>query len=82
MTIRVPVFLYMAEEDLFRLGNSEGPRLDHVRERDVDIYVAGGILFVKANGKGISLLTEDGMRGKRGGWLWKLRAGLQLPPAW
>ena len=80
MTILLPVFLYIVDEDLYRLGNSEGPRLDHVRDRDVDIYVVDGISFVRANGKGISLLTEAGVRGARGGWLWKLRAGLPPPP--
>lgn len=80
MTTQVPgVILYMAEEDLYRLGNSTSPRLDHVRHADVDTYSTNGILFIRANGKGISLLTEDGVRGKRGGWLWKLPAGLALP---
>jgi hypothetical protein len=71
----------MAEEDLYRLGNSTSPRLDYVRDTDVDMYSTNGILFVRANGKGISLLTEDGARGKRGGWLWKLPARSPLPPA-
>ena len=50
----------MMEEDLYRLGNSISPRLDHVREEiDVQTYERNGIRFVQATGEGISLLTES-----------------------
>lgn len=80
MTTHVPgVILYLAEEDLFRLGNASSPRLDHIRETDVDFFVRNGITFVKANGKGLSLLTEERARRRVGSWLWKLPARVQLP---
>ena len=80
MTANFPnIILYIAEDDLFRMGNATSPRLDHVREEDVDFFFRNGIKFVKANGKGISLLTEDRARKRRGGWLWKLAGQTALP---
>ena len=82
---RIPedvTFLYLAEADLYRLGNSTSPRLDHVREsgrKDVDTYERNGIRMVKANGKGISLLTESRLATFTGGWLWKLPKGTAMP---
>jgi hypothetical protein len=74
MTNQVPgVILYMAEEDLYRLGSSISPRLDHFRPQDVDTYQRNGIMMVCANGKGISLITETRLsQAKPGSWLWKL----------
>lgn len=51
--------LYFAPEDLYRLGNSSGPRLTNVRRpKDVDTTEINGITVVIANGKGISLSTK------------------------
>jgi hypothetical protein len=72
-------YLYMAEEDLFRLGNSTSPRVDHVRNDDVDMFELNDSRFVVANGKGISLLTESRLPSLKGGWLWKVPASLPLP---
>jgi hypothetical protein len=38
------------------------PRLDNVRTNDVDVYERNGVMHVRANGKGISLLTEQERR--------------------
>jgi len=75
------VFLYMAEEDLFRLSNSTSSRLDHVREEtDGQTYERNGVKFVRATGEGISLLTEErAARVKRGGWLCSLPARVPMP---
>ena len=79
-TFQVPgVILYLAEEDLFRLGNATSPRLDNVRDKDVEFFTRNGIVCVRANGTGISLLTEEGTRGRKGGWLWKIPARIPLP---
>jgi hypothetical protein len=40
-------------------SDSTSPRLDHVRANDVDLYELNGGAHVRANGKGISLLTES-----------------------
>jgi hypothetical protein len=64
-------WLYVSREELYRFGNAGAPRLDHVRENDVDLYDLDGVMYVRANGRGISLLTEQGAAGKPG-WLWRL----------
>ena len=72
--------LYMAEEDLYRLGNFTSSRLDHVRSgKDVTTYDRNGVIYVRANGKGISLLTEKRANTFTGSWLWKIPAGTRLP---
>ncbi len=44
--------LYFAPEDLFRLGNSSGPRLTNVRRpKDVDTTEINGICVVSQTGK-------------------------------
>jgi hypothetical protein len=76
----VPDDVYFVASDLFRLGNATSPRLDHVRTKDVDIYqIEAGELMVRANRKGISLLTERRLSTFVGGWIWKLPKGTELP---
>ncbi len=72
-------FLYFSQDDLYRLGNAASSRLDHVRPKDVNTYERNGIEMVIADGIGISLYTELGVPTLKGGWLWKLPRGLQLP---
>ena len=78
-------YLYLSQDDLYRFGNSGSPRLDEIRPNDVDIYELNGIAHVRANGKGISLLTEQGAAHKPG-WLWRvpentpMSSGLALNP--
>lgn len=82
MTFQTPPnipFLYLAQEDLYRLGNAASPKFDNVRSQDVTQYEKNGIIMVAANGKGISLTTEAGLARFSGGWLWKIPSGTQLP---
>ena len=82
MTTRFPSdipYLYLAQDDLFRLGNASAPRLDHVRADDVDTFELKGVHMVVANGKGISLFDESGIARLRGGWLWKIPQGTSRP---
>jgi hypothetical protein len=73
--------LFLAPEDLFRLGNANGPRLTHVRRpKDVDTMEVNGITVVIANGKGISLSTKDRIeKSPMAGWVWKIAKGTQMP---
>ena len=76
-------YLYLAEEDLYRLGNATTPKLDHVRtesSKDVDTYLQNGLLIVRANGRGISLLTEAGAASRRDAWLWIVPKNTPMPP--
>ena len=57
---RTPPYLYMLDEDLYRIGNAASPKLAHVRtHKDVDTYERNGIVMVRSNGGGISLITEE-----------------------
>ena len=45
------------------------------------MYDRNGIVMVRANGKGISLFTEDEIRRTRfEGWAWKIPHGTAMPP--
>ena len=83
MTFQTPndvPYLYLFEEDLFRIGNASTAKLDNVREDDVDTYEVNRVQIVIANGKGISLFSEQGLsRARRGGWLWKIPRGTPMP---
>lgn len=73
--------LYFAPEDLFRLGNSTGPRLTNVRRpKDIDTIELNGILMVVSNGKGISLSTKERIeKTPMSGWVWKITRGTSMP---
>ncbi len=72
-------YLYLSQEDLYRFGNSLPSRLDHVRTQDVDLYDVNSITHIRANGKGISLLTEaDAAR--KPGWLWRIPKNTAMVP--
>ena len=75
------VDLYLAPEDLFRLGNATDPRLTHIRRpKDIDTVEINGLLVVIANGKGISLATEERIsKSPVSGWVWKISKGTQMP---
>lgn len=84
MTTRLPddiPFFYLAQMDLFRIGTADSPRLERIRtNRDVDLYERNGITMVRANGKGVSLFTEEEIRKTRfEGWAWKVPHGTQMP---
>jgi hypothetical protein len=72
-------YLYLSQDDLYRFGNSTSPRLDHVRSNDVDLYENNGVVHVRANGKGISLLTEQEAQQKPD-WLWLVPRNTPMPP--
>lgn len=76
----IPIDLMVPDVDLFRVGNAGGPRLYHVRDRDVDTVEHNGTTRVIANGKGISLTTQKGLDASRfGGHVYMLPAGTALP---
>ncbi len=81
MTTPTPQYLYLLDEELYRLGNATSPRLDNVRPFDVDTYDRNGILMVRANRRGISLLDEARLNKTRSnGWVWKIPATTAMPP--
>ena len=73
--------LFMAPEDLFRLGNATSPRLTHMRRpKDIDTIEINGITVVISNGKGISLSTKDRLeKAPMSGWVWKIAKATQIP---
>lgn len=75
------VDLYLAPEDLFRLGNATDPRLTHIRRpKDIDTVEINGLLVVIANGKGISLATQERIsKSPVSGWVWKISKGTLMP---
>ena len=75
------VDLFLAPEDLFRFGNATSPRLTHIRRpRDVDTIEINGITVVVANGKGLSLATQDRLdKTPINGWVWKIAKGAHMP---
>ncbi len=80
MAITAPQYLYLLDEDLYRLGNATSPRLDHVRQSDVDTYERNGIAMVRANRKGVSLLDEERLKRTRAtGWVWKIPSATSMP---
>lgn len=73
--------LFLAPEDLFRLGNSTDPRLTHVRHpKDVDTIEINGVQVVIANGKGVSLATRQRLQSSPvAGWVWRIPKGTAVP---
>lgn len=71
---------YLVPEEVFRLGNSNDPKLSHVRARDVDVMTLNGITVVVANGKGISVFDKEGiMLSPMTGWVWRFPGNTPLP---
>lgn len=63
--------------DLYRFGNSAGPRFDHIRpNKDARIQDRNGIKYIIADGNGISAFSSIPSGRKN---TWKLRKGTQLP---
>lgn len=73
--------LFMAPEDLFRLGNSTSPRLTNARiPKDINVIPVNGISVVVANGKGISLSTKSRLnKSPMSGWVWMIPHGTSMP---
>ena len=78
-----PTYLYMFGEDLYRLGNATTPKLQNVRVGDVQLQERNGIMWVIANGRGISLITqarlERDQQVNRGNYAWRLPANYPMP---
>lgn len=76
----MPIEFYLVPEEVFRLGNSNSPRLSNVRPRDVDTMKINGVVVVIANGKGISVFDKEGiMRSPMSGWVWRFSPNTPLP---
>jgi hypothetical protein len=64
--------------DLYRNGNSQNARMDHVRAADITISQINGVDWVcAAPGDGVS--TFEGSQGR--GRLWHLPKGTPIPPS-
>ncbi len=68
--------LYLIE-DLFRAGSAKSPRLDNVRDRDIEIIIREGNAIVLPHTGGISVFNRMNPR-LRGTW-WRIRAGAPYP---
>jgi hypothetical protein len=80
MSIITPQYVYLLDEDLYRLGNATSSRLDNVRSVDVNTFQQNGILMVRANGKGISVGTKEYLEKLQlSGWLWKIPTTTTIP---
>lgn len=73
--------LFLAPEDLYRLGNVTSPRLDNIRRpKDIDTMEVNGILMVISNGKGVSLFTKERLEATpMSGWVWMIAKGTHVP---
>jgi hypothetical protein len=59
--------------ELFRAGNTTSPRMDRVRQDDVEIYDVNGIEWVRGRVGGMS--TQTAIDPALGGRWWRLPAG-------
>lgn len=72
--------LFLTEEDLYRVGNSSSPQLTKLRIGEITIVDLDGIKVIIADGKGISLYNESGLKkSSLTGWIWELNKGTVLP---
>ncbi|MGM8226204.1 hypothetical protein ACSV5M_06455 [Cellvibrio sp. ARAG 10.3] len=77
-----PEFLYIEEAnfillDLYRFGNTSGPKLDGVRAfKDIMVIKNNGIEIVVANGNGISLSSTFDPKKRN---TWKLLKNTPIP---
>lgn len=72
--------LYIAPEDLYRLGNAASSLISRVRAREVDTHELNGIKSIVANGKGISLYNRSGLdKVPLSGWVWEVRVSTVFP---
>lgn len=71
---------YLVPEELFRLGNSNSPKLSNVRARDIDTIQLNGITVILANGKGISIFDREGINeSPMNGWVWRFPPNTRPP---
>ena len=75
-----PQEFYILPEELFRLGNSNNPKLSNLRSRDVDTLEINGITVIRANGKGISVFDKAGINeSPMTGWVWRFPPNTKPP---
>ena len=73
-------YLYMFVEDFYRLGNASSPRLDHVRDRDIEMFDRNSVVMVRSNGFGISLYNQARLEKESPtGWIWKILKSTPMP---
>jgi hypothetical protein len=58
--------------DLYRRGNSTGPRMDNVRPRDVKTFLKNGVVWVEGRSGGVSTFASPSPPGT--GKIWRLQA--------
>ena len=75
--MKTAVVLFLLE-DVFRLGNAQSPRLDHLRECDIPVIAQSGKAVVVPDTGGISVFNQIHPR-LRGIW-WKCPAGTDYAP--
>ena len=73
--------LYITQEDLYRVGNSESPQLTKIRPGEVTLKDINGIIMIISDGKGISLYNRKGLdKSELSGWVYEIKSGTALPP--
>jgi len=76
----LPREFYIIPEEIFRLGNSNSPRLSNVRPRDVNTTIINGIEVIIANGKGVSVFDKAGINeAPMSGWVWQFSQSTHVP---
>lgn len=72
--------LYITSDDLYRIGNSESPKISTFRPGELTTFKQNGIEMVIANGRGISLYNKNGLdKAPLTGWVWEIPQGSMLP---
>ncbi|MCH9691015.1 MAG: hypothetical protein K0U59_02945 [Gammaproteobacteria bacterium] len=73
--------LYIAPEQLYRIGNNSSPQTTKLRLNELSMYEMNGIKHVRADGRGISLFNKEGLDAiALSGWVWEIDQGAQFPP--
>ncbi|MCG3727588.1 hypothetical protein [Vibrio cincinnatiensis] len=63
--------------DLYRFGNSDSPRFDHIRPlKDAKIENRNGVKYIIADGNGVSAFSSV-TKGKKN--TWRIRKGAPIP---
>lgn len=80
---------FLTEFDVYRLGNSSSPRLNHVRvPKDIPTYFVGPIEHVQPGLAGVSMMSEEGLQkridvarksGSSVGHVWRISRNSPLP---
>ncbi len=72
--------LYLAQEDLYRFGNSTSSRISNVRPREITTVSMNGIETIVANGNGVSLFNKTGLEATHlTGWVWEIKQNTHFP---